>query len=483
MLSKLLMVFRIPELRQRILLTLLLLAVYRLGFSIPLPFVDQERLAEALQNLGGQSGGANRVMAMLALFSASSIGMSTIFGLGIMPYISASIIFQLLATVYPPLEQLQKEGEAGRKKINEYTRYATVVICLGQSFFWIRSLAGDNNMLGSGGSLILADYNNLYFHIVCTVTMTAGTILLMWIGEQIDEYGIGNGVSLLIMAGILARMPEAFSTLLGPAFQEGVKLGSQTGIERYLVLGILFIAVVFGVVLITQAQRRILVQSAKHVRGHRVFGGQRQYLPLRLNQSGVMPIIFASSLLMFPWFILRQITPIMMNWPVIGPLVDALDRTFQNPRLFLPDVLHRADLLLLLLLDGNHVQPQGHGQQPEGLRQLHPRLSAGRSHCGVSGKGDGPHHLRGGRIPLAGGDHPEHHHRGDGNRLPGGEFLWRHGLAHLRLSGARPGPEDRQPSGDAELPRFAGGGRGESELKYQHETQARSASEGSGPTP
>jgi preprotein translocase subunit SecY len=156
----------------------------------------------------------------------------------------------------------------------------------------------------------------------------------MWIGEQIDEYGIGNGVSLLIMAGILARMPEAGSSLLGPAFKEGVKLGSNTGIERYLVLGVLFIAVVFGVVLITQAQRRIMVQSAKHVRGHRVFGGQKQYLPLRLNQSGVMPIIFASSLLMFPWFLLRQIAPLMTNWPVIGPIVDALEATFQNHGFF-----------------------------------------------------------------------------------------------------------------------------------------------------
>jgi preprotein translocase subunit SecY len=330
MFSKLTMVFRIPELRQKIFLTLILLAVYRLGFSIPLPFIDQDLLKQTLDKMSGESGGVDRVITMLSLFSASSIGMSTIFGLGIMPYISASIIFQLLGTVYPPLEKLQKEGEAGRKKINEYTRYATVFICLGQSFFWIRTLASPNNMLGSGSSLILADYNTLYFHIACTITMTAGTILLMWIGEQIDEYGIGNGVSLLIMAGILARMPEAGRSLIAPAFQKGVKLGSDTGIERFLILGILFVAVVVCVVLITQAQRKIPIQSAKHVRGNRVFGGQRQYLPLRLNQSGVMPIIFASSLLMFPWFILRQVTPFVANVPVLGPLVTALDNTFQN---------------------------------------------------------------------------------------------------------------------------------------------------------
>jgi preprotein translocase subunit SecY len=330
MLSKLLMVFRIPELRQRIVLTFVLLAVYRLGFSIPFPFINQELLADTLDRMSGAQGGMDRMITMLSLFSASSIGMSTIFGLGIMPYISASIIFQLLGTVYPPLEKLQKEGEAGRKKINEYTRYATVVICLGQSFFWIRSLASPDNMLGSGASLILPAYNTLYFHIICTVTMTTGTILLMWIGEQIDEYGIGNGVSLLIMAGILARMPEAGRSLVGPAFQNGVKLGSNTGIEKFLVLGVLFVAVVVCVVLITQAQRKILVQSAKHVRGHRVFGGQRQYLPLKLNQSGVMPIIFASSLLMFPLFLFRMAAPVMSEWPFVGPLVNALDASFQS---------------------------------------------------------------------------------------------------------------------------------------------------------
>ncbi len=327
MLSKLITIYRIPELRQKFILTFILLAVYRLGFSIPLPFIDQERLAATMERINDGGGGLDRVISMMSLFSASSIGMSTIFGLGIMPYISASIIFQLLGTVYPPLEKLQKEGEAGRKKINEYTRYATVFICLGQSFFWVRSLGGDQNLLGSG-SLILREYNHLYFHIAATITMTAGTILLMWIGEQIDEYGIGNGVSLLIMSGILARMPEAGRSLLAPAFKNGVKLGSESGIERFLILAVLFVAVVVCVVVITQAQRRIPVQSAKHVRGSRVFGGQRQFLPLRLNQSGVMPIIFASSLLMFPLFLFRNLAPFVDSIPVVGQIVQALADSF-----------------------------------------------------------------------------------------------------------------------------------------------------------
>ncbi|HAW27148.1 MAG TPA: preprotein translocase subunit SecY, partial [Planctomycetaceae bacterium] len=222
MLGKLLVLFKIPELRKKIVLTLGLLAIYRMGFWIALPFVNQAQLSETLVDLQSQQGGIGQVMQVISLFSASNIGQSTIFGLGIMPYISASIIFQLMGTVYPPLERLQKEGEAGRKKINEYTRYATVVICLVQSFFWIRTLAGG---FGSGTSLILDGYQGLYFQIVATITMTTGTVFLMWIGEQIDAYGIGNGISLLIMAGILARMPQAGWSLIEPAFEKGIALG------------------------------------------------------------------------------------------------------------------------------------------------------------------------------------------------------------------------------------------------------------------
>ncbi|MDA0832411.1 MAG: preprotein translocase subunit SecY [Planctomycetota bacterium] len=309
MFDKILTVFRIPELRQKILLTIGLLAVYRMGFWIPLPFIDQAQLSTYIADLQKQQGGFGQVMQIVALFSASSVGNSTIFGLGIMPYISASIIFQLMGSVYPPLERLQKEGEAGRKKINEYTRYATVLICLGQSYMWVRALSGG---LGSGQGLIIPNFDTFYYHIVCTVTMTAGTILLMWMGEQIDAYGIGNGISLLIMAGILARMPQAGWSLIEPALEQGVKLGTETGIERMLLLGCLFVFVVVGVIFMTQGQRRIPIQSAKHVRGRRVMGGQRQSLPLRVNQSGVMPIIFASSLLMIPFFLFQQLSNV---WP------------------------------------------------------------------------------------------------------------------------------------------------------------------------
>jgi preprotein translocase subunit SecY len=324
MFGKIFTVFRIPELRNKILLTLGLLAVYRMGFWIPLPFIDQQLLQEQTERWQeSEAGGLGQVIQIVSLFSASAIGNSTIFGLGIMPYISASIIFQLLAQVYPPLERLQKEGEPGRKKINEYTRYATVVICLGQSYFWIVALSSG---VGSGESVILAEYDWWFFHIVGTITMTAGTILLMWIGEQIDAYGIGNGISLLIMAGILARMPEAGYGYLRPAFEQGVRLGSDRGIEQLIMMAALFIFVVVVVIAITQGQRKIPIQSAKHVRGRRVMGGQRQHLPLRVNQAGVMPIIFASSLLMFPYFIFHQMSQV---WPDVAILRD-LDAAFMG---------------------------------------------------------------------------------------------------------------------------------------------------------
>ena len=264
--------------------------------------VDPERMKNYFEATANE--GLQKVLSQVATFSGSQLSQATIFGLGIMPYISASIIFQLLASVWKPLEELQKEGEAGRKKINEYTRYATVLICLIQSWFYVRFLVGDPSQ---GSSLVHPSFlvdGALPFHwyMITVLTMTAGTIFLMWLGEQIDEFGIGNGISLLIMANILARMPDALFKLFGPLFTGELQLGGQTGVEKLILLIGLFVGVVFGVVFIYKGQRRIPMQSAKHVRGRRVFGGNRNFLPLRVNQAGVMPIIFASSLLLFPAF-------------------------------------------------------------------------------------------------------------------------------------------------------------------------------------
>lgn len=327
MLEKLATVIRIPELRNKIILTVFLLAVYRLGYYIPLPIIDMSELKKIMENSQSQSG-FGKVMQVMQVFSASQLGMSTVFGLGIMPYISASIIFQLLGQVYPPLERLQKEGEAGRKKLNEYTRYATVVLCFFQSLFWIRMMAGWQP------SPIIDNFNSFPYHVTAALTMTAGTVFLMWIGEQIDEYGIGNGISLLIMANILGKMPEALTKLLSPALQDGVQIGSEAGIDKLLILAVLFVFVIVGVVALTQAQRRIPTQSSKHMRGRRMFGGQVHHLPLRLNQSGVMPIIFASSLLMFPALILEQSAKLFASDNWLGIILNELGLAFSNQSAF-----------------------------------------------------------------------------------------------------------------------------------------------------
>ncbi len=319
-------IFMIPELRQKILLTLLFLAIYRVGYSIPMPFVDQRLMNKSL----GASGGLGQVLNFVSMFSGGDLSHATLFGLGIMPYISASIIFQLLAAVYPPLEKLQKEGESGRKKINEYTRYATVFICLFQSFMYVQYIMNPQTSGGLGWAL--PGYNSGMYWLTMVMTMTAGTIFLMWIGEQIDEYGIGNGISIIIMAGIVARIPAATASLFfeGGHFKSSVfTLGGagtdEVTFEKLIVLIALFVAVVVAVVAITKAQRRIPTQSAKHVRGRRVFGGTRQFLPLRVNQAGVMPVIFASSLLVLPFFLFRALAN-ATDWGWTSLLADAFER-------------------------------------------------------------------------------------------------------------------------------------------------------------
>jgi len=323
-LEKLRIVFTIPELRQKILLTLGLLAIYRVGWQVPLPIVDPK----AMTAFAEQSGGIGDLLRTVAVFSASQLSQATIFGLGIMPYISASIIFQLLSTVWPPLERLSKEGEGGRKKINEYTRYATVLICLVQSWAYVAFLSsqqvGDTSLIQS--SFLVDGRLPLLWQFVAVMTMTAGTIFLMWLGEQIDEFGIGNGISLLIMAGILAAMPSALVQLGSDTNWELGGGGGKMGVETLLVLAALFVGVVAGVVFMTQGQRRIPTQSAKHVRGRRVYGGTRQYLPLRVNQAGVMPIIFASSLLLFPQMFFQYLHNAYPSSTVLGALHDSFTR-------------------------------------------------------------------------------------------------------------------------------------------------------------
>lgn len=292
--EKLRVIFTIPELRQKILLTLGLLAVYRIGYQIRLPMVNPP-------TTGGTGNQLDNFLDKISLFAATDLREVTIFGLGIMPYISASIVFQLLGSVWKPIEQLRKEGQTGMKKINEYTRYLTVLLCIIQSWVYLKYVVmSDSTMIAS--QFCYPGTSQLHFgwQLTAIAIMTSGTVFLMWLGEQIDEYGIGNGISLLIMASILAQMPRALLELRQNMTTELSGSSGEIGPDKLIVLAALFIAVVFGVVFITLGQRRIQTQSAKHVRGRRVYGGTKQYLPLRINQAGVMPIIFASSLLMLP---------------------------------------------------------------------------------------------------------------------------------------------------------------------------------------
>lgn len=293
MLQAFINIWRVAELRTKLLFTLGMLAIYRIGFWIPLPAVNQEELKAYFEKASQTGSAAGQLAQYISIFTGGALGQSTLFGLGIMPYISAAIIFQLLGTVVPSLEALQKEGPAGRQKIQEYTRYATVALCLVQAVFWLSFIQNQD--------LVYAQYRGSITFWTCGVLgLTAGTIFLVWLGEQVDKYGIGNGASLIITAGIIARMPSAIQWIYDN-FEFSTTAGvDKIGPMKLLFLIAAFVLVVGGSVVITQGQRRIPVQQAKHTRGRRVYGGQKSYLPLRVNHGGVMPIIFASSLMMFP---------------------------------------------------------------------------------------------------------------------------------------------------------------------------------------
>ncbi len=315
MFRALLNVFKIPELRNKVLFTVLLLCIYRIGFSVPLPGVDQSEIAE---HFSKQSGGVGRLTEYFAVFTGGSLQQSTIFGLGIMPYISAAIIFELLVTVIPALEKLHKEGETGRRKIREYTRYATVLLCVIQAVFWLKYI--------SSARLVYPEFQgSVMFWTMGILALTTGTIFLMWLGEQIDEYGIGNGVSLIITAGIISRIPHAIALVAQNAsLSVAGTQPNQMGPTKIAFLILAFVFVVAGSILITQGQRRIPIQQAKQMRGRRVYGGQYHYLPLRVNHGGVMPIIFASSLLLFPTLIFQWLGT-LTNWKVWGFLYSSFE--------------------------------------------------------------------------------------------------------------------------------------------------------------
>jgi preprotein translocase subunit SecY len=284
---------KIPDLRKKILVTLGLIAVYRIGTYIPTPGVDGAKLAQFFARLAQTQGGA--LFGIMNMFSGGAISRLTIFALGIMPYISSSIIIQLLTAVIPALEKLSKEGEAGHKKIVQYTRYGTIALAIIQSYFialWLESPARFQG-------LQIVQFPGWGFRILTVVTLTSGTAFIMWLGEQIQEYGIGNGMSLLITAGIVSRIPTALYqvwALFSPFAPEKAQLDPFT----LILMVVMLVAVVVAVIAVTQGQRKIPVQYAKRVVGRKIYGGQSTFIPLRVNQAGVIPIIFAQSIILFP---------------------------------------------------------------------------------------------------------------------------------------------------------------------------------------
>jgi preprotein translocase subunit SecY len=284
-------IFSIPELRKRVIFTLLLLAVYRIGGQIPLPGISSAALAEFWSSQKGT------ILGFIDMFSGSYMSKMTIFALGIMPYISSSIILQLLTVVWPYLERLSKEGELGRKKITQYTRYGTLGICLIQAWGIALFLQG----LKSPGGARIVPTPGLPFQLLVVLTLTTGTVFVMWLGEQISERGIGNGISLLIFAGIVARFPAGLNGMV-----QGLRTGSWDPI-KILVLGAMMVVVIAFIVYVERGQRRIPVSYAKRVVGRRVYGGQSTHLPLRVNTGGVIPIIFAASIITIPATIAQMI--------------------------------------------------------------------------------------------------------------------------------------------------------------------------------
>ena len=272
---------KIEDLKARLLYTLAIVALYRLGSFITLPGVDPSQL-ELLRNQ--TSGG---IMSLLDMFSGGAFSQASIFALGIMPYISASIVIQLLTIVFPYFQKMQKEGESGRRKMNQYTRYLTVLILVLQAPSY---LANITNVLPDSAFIL----SGTFFVISSVIILTAGTMFVMWLGEKITDKGIGNGISLIIMIGIIARFPQSF------IFEAGIRASGQGGFVALLLEIVILFVIILGTILLVQGTRRIPVQYARRIVGNKQYGGVRQYIPLKVNAAGVMPIIFAQAIMMLP---------------------------------------------------------------------------------------------------------------------------------------------------------------------------------------
>ena len=372
MLSTILSAFTVPEIRKKLAFTALLLALYRLGSHLPVPGVNTQAVADIQHQFGGSN-----ILGFLNLFSGGGLSRIAVFALGIMPYITASIILQLLQVVVPSLEKLSKEGEVGQARITQYTRYLTVGLAFAQSIGYVFLF---KSFSASAGEKVLDHFDAPHVFLI-VISLTAGTILLMWMGELITQRGIGNGISLMIFASIVSRLPhgvQAWWTNPDQVFK--------------VMMPFIALAVVAGIVFVQEGQRRIPVQYAKRVIGRRMTSGGQTYLPLRVNMAGVIPVIFAASLMAFP--------------PTVGQLINT--PTTQEHR----DLLHAqrlglrrrriaADHPLHVLLHGGHVQPRRPGRQPQEVRRLHPGREARQTHGRVPRPDPRPADVPGRDLPRA----------------------------------------------------------------------------------
>lgn len=358
-------ILKIPELRSRVLFMLAMLAVYRVGAHIPTPGIDGDALSAFLLGRGGA------LLGFLDIFSGGALSRLTIFALGIMPYISASIIIQLLTVVIPHLSKLAKEGERGRKTIIQYTRYGTIGIALVQGFGISLGLEGMNQ-----GQFVMEP--GWPFRFMTVITLTAGTAFLMWLGEQITERGVGNGISLIIFAGIVAQLPSAVVQTF-----EMYRVG-ELSLLFLLLLGIVMVGVVTAIVFLESGRRKVPVQYAKRIVGRRVYGGQSTHIPLKINTAGVIPPIFASSIIAFP---------ATMTSFIQVPWVQALGGAIGSRVVHLYVVICQHDYFLLFFLYGGCVESGRYVGQHEEAWRFYSRYQAGPANGGLYLQGAHSHHV------------------------------------------------------------------------------------------
>ena len=417
MLRTFLNAFRVADIRKKLAFTAGMLALYRFGAYIPAPGINVDAVESIAENFGGSN-----VLGFLNLFSGGSLQRFAIFALGIMPYITASIMLQLLTVVIPQLDKLRKEGEVGQQKITQYTRYLTVALALGQSVGYVFLF----RTFSSGSAEVVENFTfGRVFVIV--MTLTAGCVLLMWFGELITQRGIGNGISLMIFASIAAGLPDGV-----------VKWWNNPDQVFKVMMPFMALAIIAAIVFMQEGQRRIPIQYAKRVVGRRMAGGGSTYLPLRVNMAGVIPVIFAASLMAFP--------------PTVGELVQAdwakdFSTLLQSKRLGLPGRRVAADHRLHLLLHRRDLQPGRAGGQPEEIRRLHPWGEARQTHGRISRPHPGAADLPGRAVPGRGRGPADHPDQPDECEL----LLRRHVDPDRRGRGARHHEAARGAADDAQL--------------------------------